>query len=265
MPFHFITINCHTLDIQLFDDIYNWIIPHLKLISKTLIWNVEKDGTPQQHLHILIDHSKKDGDKLKNYINNKEFKKLLLNTNTILSNCLNIQTIPKKSGKYCWEYRIGYICKETISKRSCFNEMTREEINTNVEFYYSIERIENKPEKYKSDKISITSKNIHTYYEMESKKDETIKPHNFQVKMTCKGYSFLNITSRQCQLFTNELLLLEDPTNDAVIQNISNYQHGTEYNYDFQKVIKDFFIENIDKMDDLGFQIPSILRNWIFY
>ena len=68
-----------------------------------------------------------------------------------------------------------------------------------------------------SKKILLTSENIHKYYEIESKKDKTMKSDNFMIKMILKNYSFINIPPKQLRLFTNELLLKEGSTNEVFI------------------------------------------------
>lgn len=202
MPQHFVTINCHSLDNQLFNDIYNFLIPLLKQRSQQMIWNVEYDNTPRQHLHILCQHDFRDGEKLGNHIKCKEFKNLLKNTNTILKNCLNIQVIDKKVGLNCWDYKIGYIFKETISKRSNFGNLSQMELNEKIDFYFSIAR--STKSLHRSDVILITSKNLHTYYEMEQQLDESFDESNFVHKMIIKNYDFMNIQPRQLKLFADQ-------------------------------------------------------------
>lgn len=228
MPLHFITINCHSLDIQLFNDLYNLVIPLVKKRSSKIIWNVEFDNSPRQHLHILTDHDFRDGEKLAKYIKCKEFTNLIKNTNTILKNCLNVISISNTVGINCWDYRIGYICKETISKRSFFGDLNHNEINEKIDFYMSIERSTKKP--HRSDVILITSKNIHTYYELEQQADETLNPENFVHKMLLRRYSFLNISSKQVKLFKDELKFIENPTFEPYSDQIDHFANNVSEN-----------------------------------
>lgn len=228
MPSHFITINCHSLDIQLFNDLYNFVIPLIKKRSSKIIWNVEFDNSPRQHLHILSCHDFRDGEKLANYIKCKEFKNLIKNTNTIISTCLNIQPIVNLVGRNCWDYKIGYICKNAISKRSFFGDLSHLELNEKIDFFLSIERSTKKS--HRSDVILITSKNIHTYYELEQESDETLNSDNFVQKMLLRRYSFLNISSKQIKLFKDELNFINNPTFEPYSDQIEHFANNISEN-----------------------------------
>lgn len=254
-----LTLNCHPLDSELFESLMTYFLQE-KIKDVHKVYNVEWDGSPQKHLHVVFEAHFNESEKARNHFNDKLFKNSIKNSNTTQTS-LDVKMI--RRGEEC--ETIGYCFKEQhLNSRKSFGNKTPQYISTAIDLYWSKKRLNVKKDEIKSSKILITSKNIHAYYEYFVEKDELMNPYNYQVRMTgIHNCSFLNITQKQTALFAHELLLQSDFNNPNFQNNIQNYQNGGLDNYwELKHEVQEFLQKNFEKLI-IEFEVPAIIRNWI--
>ena len=72
--FTFITFRAHVSEPQVFEDFISFFLPHISLKFPFYIYSIESDDTASRHIHILLQHNEKETQKLKQKIQNKQYK-----------------------------------------------------------------------------------------------------------------------------------------------------------------------------------------------
>lgn len=229
---YFMTLRCSPLDIQLFEDITTLILGEY---TERVSYAIEKDKTPDRHLHMLTTTSHRDLSHFKQSLKKKKFEpffKLLKSKNTETNQyALDIQTIKEED----YNLTLGYIYKETFcERRSTFH--TNEEVQKAIEEYYSHKRLETQLTPA-TKKIVLTVKNFHSYIEkfLQEFPEESVDDwYSLKKKMILNNYSFMDMSERKIKIAINELQICKNPNHylyqtediqETFIKN-PNYQPG---------------------------------------
>jgi len=193
----FLTVRAHPNDYLIFEDFLLIILDYFK--DKKRLWSIEKDDTPDRHLHILIWSHEKDAEALYRKLNTKTFKAIKERINNESNTCwknhvdgfINLKKVKSEEESKT----IGYIFKEEKIKR-CFKfDYSEEKILDCVKVYYASKRAEESNKNPYADSIKLlTGRNAHAnilnYCERNSIRydDNTI-----YYKMVRDGFSFANV------------------------------------------------------------------------
>lgn len=207
---YFLTLRCSPLETQLFEDALTLILSEFRL-ARTLSYSVEKDDTPDRHLHLLVKTPSRDASHFKQVFNKKVFQsvvKLFKSKNTETNQyALDVKSI--KDDDY--QKTLGYIYKEQFcSRRSSTHDSPF--ITESVKIYHSHKRIEERDFPV-SKKILLNPKNFHSHLEnfLSKNTQSTVldwKP--LKSKMIIAGYSFMDISEKKLSIAINELQHCED-------------------------------------------------------
>ena len=207
----FLTLRCSPLDTQLFEDITILLLQEASnFISHT--YSIEKDNTPDRHIHLLVETSHRDVSHFKQILKKKKFEpffKLLRNKNVETNqHALDIKAI-KDEDKLL---TLGYIYKETFCERRHSTE-TMEVVTKAIEIYNAHKRIEsqNTPE---SKVIVLTVKNFHSHVEkfLLEHPEETVDDWpTLKKNMRLNRYSFFDISDKKVKIAIRELQMIKNP------------------------------------------------------
>ena len=214
----FLTLRCSPLDIQLYEDITTLLLQEItQFISHT--YCVEKDNTPDRHLHLLVKTEHRDLSHFKQIFKKKKYEpffKLLKNKNVETNqHALDIKTIKEED----YIITLGYLYKEQFCTRRATTH-TEEEITQAIKTYHSHKRIEQQnipPSKV----IVITVKNFHSHLEkFLSEHPEHSVDHWDECKkdMRMNGYSFFDISDKKVRIAIRELQMIRNPQHALWIQ-----------------------------------------------
>lgn len=149
MPTYFLTIRAHVADHKYFEDFILFFLQDFK----PYCYSIEKDGTPDRHLHCLLqdfkDFSKIQQKFKKQWYTN--FKKVLnfhsnskwIDTKVSLSSCgtgfINYKSVPIDEV----DMTIGYIFKDNASRRDS-SAIPEEKLLSCIKLYYTHEKLKAK-------------------------------------------------------------------------------------------------------------------------
>lgn len=214
----FLTLRCSPLDIQLFEDITILLLQETTtFISHT--YSIEKDNTPDRHLHLLVETNHRDVSHFKQIFKKKKyepFMKLLKSQNTE-TNQYAVDVKPIKDEDK--EKTLGYIYKETFCERRHSTETT-EAITKAIEVYHAHKRIETQftPS---SKKIVLTVKNFHSHLEkflLENPEESVDDWCSCKIKMRLNNYTFFDISDKKVKIAIRELQMISSPQHAEHIQ-----------------------------------------------
>lgn len=245
----FLTLRCSPLDTQLFQDITTLLLQEItQSISHT--YSVEKDDTPDRHIHILMKTDHRDLSHFKQIFKKKKFEPFmkLLNNKNIETNhhALDIKTIKEED----YLNVLGYVYKETFCKRRYSTE-TQETITNAINVYHSTKRLEQQNIPY-SKKIVLSVKNFHSHIEqflIDNPEESVDDWYNMKIKMIMNNYSFFDISDKKVKIAIRELQMIKNPKQAEVIMDSmdledlqSKFYKNPDYDPDF---IRSYFPEEL--------------------
>lgn len=246
----FYTVRTHPAETELFEDALTVLIPFIKSHTE-YAYVIEKDNTPDRHLHTVVYGNYKDLNAYKNKLSRTKFKIFqdLINSGYIQSNhnAFNTQLVSKILDEAEVEQEnvrtlLGYIYKEKNATRreSLFPE---EIITLAIQQYWALERTKAKKVN-KSDKKILTDKTAETYITQwceenyENGFKDTLIMSEIMTGMIKDGHRFYTIPMKTLRRIYNEMCV--------------EYKE-TDLDTQEQKGIEDFF----DKYDLIEFQDKS--------
>lgn len=214
----FLTLRCSPLDTQLFEDIIILLLQETTtFMSHT--YCIEKDDSPDRHLHLLAETDHRDVSHFKQILKKKKyepFMKLLKSHNTETNQyAIDVKQI-KEEDK---DKTLGYIYKETFCNRRQTTETT-EAITKAIEVYHAHKRIETQltPQ---SKKIVLTTKNFHSHLEkfLNENPEESVDDWcSCKIKMRLNNYTFFDISDKKVKIAIRELQMITNPQHAEHIQ-----------------------------------------------
>ena len=213
----FITFRAHVSQPQVFEDFMSVFLPHISSNFPIYTYSIEKDDSPDRHLHmaVAVDEKIYDTQKLKQKIESKwlkDFNKRLSLGSTDIKHAyvLKFNEDPDDSSKKIkmnqLEHKmkiIGYIHKE-INKRTEICGLSQSLITECCDFYFANRRMENKVD---NDWKLLTTKNIHILTEQFCKEHELdVMSPMLQHHMVKNRYTFIQLSMKQRKMAFAELM-----------------------------------------------------------
>lgn len=241
--FFLLTVRAHVSEVQIFEDFLNILLPDIKK-RKEYYFSVEKDGSPDRHLHVVLRDPSPDR---KNFIKKfkkkiyEEFKNSLKDTSTLWDPEFKskfFQILPIKLEEV--KLKIGYVFKENDLTRYAVHFPEWEEfpdaadvtpasqaqsaeafIAECVKLHYAKERIDART-KHEDDIVLVTPKNFHAKVNEFIKTDEEsdYNDHLIQYRMVKSGYSFLNMSDNQTCKGFKELRIMKGKEFDRDMEDV---------------------------------------------
>ena len=208
MPLRFclFTFNPHPSDTKEFNKImYNLLHPFTNKMKQYILVK-EKEGTPQEHLHLLFTKDNvADVSKIKQTIENVAIKNFIKNSlppsNTDYKHAFDYQLVKCSSEDHM--YKVGYVLKETGVK-PLMKGFTNEYITQSVEYYYARQQAEAKI--INNSWKHLRPNEMHSYIEYYSDKLKiSLDDPKLIVEMIKNKVSFNQITERQMRRSKQEL------------------------------------------------------------
>lgn len=209
LKFFFLTVRPHPNDAPIFEDFlilfFNFINTNKNI--KFNSYSIEKDNTPDRHLHIILGTSFRDSDKLITALNSKQFKEYKsrlkfhdsnwtkrISEEDECSAFINFKVLPKTEDDVM--KTIGYIHKDSNSRRDT-SQLQQKFLSECIELYYVHERNKAKKSDPEAQCIrTLTLKNAIPHIL------SFCKRHNIgydapaiRYRMVQNKYSFVNISS----------------------------------------------------------------------
>lgn len=211
----FFTLKCLPLEINIFEDCLAVLIPFI-FSHKKYAYVVEKDNTPDRHLHFMLEGPYKDLDAFKRKLRTKPFRAYLelIKRGYISSNQYSIDTqlVPEE-----YDHKmaiLGYLFKEGLANRRSSEGYGEEEIVFAVRSYWSEERLKAmKPSNKHRDVKLISVKNAHAWIRDWLDKQENYDLSNWRVvsyAMRKDYYSFADIPKVKLREIVEDLRLQDD-------------------------------------------------------
>lgn len=248
--FFLLTIRAQVSEVQIFEDFLNIFLPDIKK-RKEYYFSVEKDGSPDRHLHAVINDPAPDRPNFIKKFKKKiyeEFKNSLKETSTqwdseFKSKFFRIDLIKKEDVKL----KIGYIFKENNLTRYAVNsdaENPEEYITECVKLYHAKERLDAR-KTHEDDTILVTPKNFHAKVNEFVKNDDECdyNDHLIQYRMVKSGYSFVNISDNQTCKGFKELRI----------------RHGKEFDQDIIDVRRKLFEDSENNEQQILQDLKTLL------
>lgn len=245
----FLTLRCSPLDTQLMEDITILLLQEITQFT-SYTYSIEKDETPDRHLHLLVKSDHRDVTHFKQILKKKKFEPFmkLLNNKNVETNqhALDIKMIKEE------EYFnvLGYVYKETFCKRRYSTE-TQETITNAITQYHATKRLEQQNIPY-TKKIILTTKNFHSHIEqfLLNNPEESVDDwYNMKIKMIMNNYSFFDISDKKVKIAIRELQMIKNPEQAEILIDSmeledlqSKWYKNPEYDPDF---IRTNFPENL--------------------
>ncbi len=204
--FAFLTFRAHCSEPQVFEDFIAIFLPLISLKSDTYRWTIEKDNTPDKHIHIFFSHNKKDKSKIEQMIMSKsikQFKSSLNQTNWKYAFDLKLvaNTLDDKLKT------LGYVSKD-INLRNDTKNISQDIMTKSCDFYFTHRRIENATD---NDIKIITSKNFHIKCEQYAKDNNmSVTDYHLIARMTFDRHSF-QISNKDQEKYLAELKFMNAP------------------------------------------------------
>lgn len=199
--FAFLTFRAHCSEPQAFEDFLTIILPLISLKSETYRWTIEKDNTPDKHIHIFFSHDKKDKSKIEQMIMTKimkEFKSSLNETQWKYAFDLKLVENTQDDKMKC----LGYVSKD-INTRNETKNISQEIMTQSCDFYFAHRRIKNATS---NDWIAINTKNIHNKIESFCKKESIdVNDPGLIPLMVSSKHTFCQISLQQRKMALTEL------------------------------------------------------------
>lgn len=239
----FITFRAHVSQPQVFEDFMSVFLPYISSNFSIYTYSIEKDDSPDRHLHmaVAVDEKIYDTQKFKQKIEAKwlkEFNKRLSLGPTDIKHAyvLKFNEDPddetKKIKMNQLEHKmkiIGYIHKE-INRRTDICGLSQSLITKCCDFYFANRRMENKVD---NDWKLLTTKNIHVKIEEYCKTtgQDVLSPILFH-EMRKNKYTFVQLSNKQRKMALAEV---------AISQGKDSYKIRAESEGEDSTTERDFF------------------------
>jgi hypothetical protein len=233
--FSFITFRAHVSEPQLFEDFISYFLPYISMKFPFYIYSIEKDDTPDRHIHILLQHYETEKQKLKQKIEAKwykDFNKSIKDKQTDLKCAIKYGkgpdgedfgfTMKIEDKMKC----IGYIFKD-ITRRNKTSGLSQSLITACCDFYFANRRIKNATD---NDWKILTTKNIHVKIEEYCKTTgQDVMSPLLQFNMVKDKHTFIQLSTKQRKMAIAELRYYNGNNNIEIRQDLCD-----EYIYDQQ-------------------------------
>ena len=195
----FLTFRAMTSEPHIFENFINIFLPIVTTKFPTHIYSVEKDDSPDRHLHLFFLHNEKDTQKLKQKLYPKavrDFFKSLDGNQTKFPQCFLVgrRESDPEDVKFGFTMTLedkmkalAYCCKDICRRQVC-NNISQEVMTQSCKFYYATEK--SKPPTEKGWTI-INGRNFHVKLEQFAR-ENSMSVHDYELipKMTHQHHSF---------------------------------------------------------------------------
>ncbi len=253
MRHYFFTLRCVPSEQQLFEDALAVLLPFI-VSREQYAYVIEKDNTPDRHLHFVIEDSSKDLNAFKKKLRTKSFKLFLdlIAKGFVSSNnyAINTQMIPTNQEDLI--RILGYIYKEVDPPRRKSIGFKDEDINTGLQAWIAEERLKCRDLLPYRDIVLVSVKNAHSLirdwlikhseYDL-TKSDWT--PIKFAMRQDY--YSFADLPDRKLKMIIEDLHIQMGKHTDPYKQDIT--EDNRKEIFDCQAAIRhaEMAIENAKK------------------
>ncbi len=223
----FFTLRCVPSEQQLFEDALSVLLPFI-LHRDKYAYVIEKDNSPDRHLHFVIEDSAKDLIAFKKKLRTKPFKLFLdlIAKGFVSSNnyAINTQMVPTNQEDLT--RILGYIYKEVDPPRRKSHGFSDEDINTGLQAWIAEERLKCRDLLPYKDVVLVSVKNAHALI-----RDWLIKHTDYDlmntdwtlVKFAMRQdyYSFADIPDKKLRMIIEDLHIQMGRNTDPYKQDIT--------------------------------------------
>lgn len=236
MRYYFYTVRTHPAEIGMFEDMLAILLPFCKK-HEEYCYVIEKDGTPDRHLHFLIRATYPGIDKFKRALSAKKFNVFLslINNGFTQTNqyAFNTQLVSLDNEDENVSELLGYMYKEENATRRESNGFAPEFIAEAIHRFWALERTRRaKPKLVDTKYLKLVTMETHIIHYCE-KISRVFKEDNwYSIKrdMIIDGYSFVDIPDKKIRLLINEMELRHHDVGAKMIvtEDISQYAEYTQ-------------------------------------
>lgn len=215
MRHYFFTLRCVPSEQQLFEDALAVLLPFI-VSREQYAYVIEKDNTPDRHLHFVLEDTAKDLLAFKKKLRTKPFKCFLdlIASGFVSSNnyAINTQMVPTNQEDLI--RILGYIYKEEAPPRRKSIGFKDEDINTGLQAWLAEARLKCRDVLPYRDIVLISVKNAHSHIrdwlikhsQYDLTKDEWIL---IKFAMRQDYYSFADIPDKKLKIIIEDLHIQE--------------------------------------------------------
>lgn len=268
MPTYFLTIRAHVADHKYFEDFILFFLQDFK----PYCYSIEKDGSPDRHLHCLLQDFK-DFSKIQQKFKKQwyaNFKKVLnfhsnskwIDTKTSIDSCgtgfINYKTVPSDEV----DMTIGYIFKDNASRRDS-SAIPEEKLLSCIKLYYTHEKLKAKNTIQECEYKILSDRTAPAYILDFCKRTDTrLDNPNLCYLMAQHKLMLYNISDRKLTKMLRELRIGEkqEQPDDNKTQSVLLYAGEIDFNEDetlindityllkFLKTIPEHLYQNDEKI-----------------
>lgn len=231
----FFTFRPQVTDQQLFEDFVLLFLPFIYKHSQ-YAYSIEKDNTPQRHIHAFMEGNYKDMSKFYQSWNKtnglKDFKKSMSNTQTTCIHGFNTQIVSESDEDKLKV--LGYVLKEQTTRQESNIENQRQ--LDAVNYYFAHMRIKAR-DPLKKDWTLLKATNFHTLIEDYLDKNQLkLNDKHLRKRLAKDRYSYGTLSSKQVELFLAEIALARGEPYSKNTSDISilNTHHNNDDAYEKQ-------------------------------
>lgn len=229
----FITFRAHVSQPHIFEDFMSVFIPYISSNFSIYTYSVEKDDSPDRHIHmaLVVDEKIYDTQKLKQKIEAKWFRDFkdrchLGPTDIKHAYVLKFNEDPDdnttkiKMNQLDHKMKIiGYIHKD-INRRTEIRGLSQSLITACCDFYFANRRIQNKVD---NDWKLLTTKNIHVKIEEYCKETgQDVMSPLLQFNMVKDKHSFIQLSTKQRKMAFAELRYHQGNNDPQIRQDLTD-------------------------------------------
>ncbi len=237
MRHYFFTLRCVPSEQQLFEDALAVLLPFI-VSREQYAYVIEKDNSPDRHLHFVLQDSAKDLLAFKKKLRTKSFKLFLdliakgfVNSNNY---AINTQMIPTNQEDLT--RILGYIYKEVDPPRRKSMGFSDEDINTGLQAWIAEERLKCRDLLPYRDTVLVCIKNAHAlirdwlikHSEYDLTKDDWT-PIKFAMRQDY--YSFADLPDRKLKMIIEDLHIQMGKDTDPYKQAITEDNRKDIFDY----------------------------------
>lgn len=209
LSYRFITFRPSPTNPSFLTNFLDILLPKIRIKCPAYVVGIEKDGTPERHVHILMGHkSFSDTQKFNQFIffkEMKEFKTATKDWATIWEHAYHPKEVLKKIEDTL--KTTGYILKEQNSQIE-IKGFTDQFIEDSKKFYLATGRVKNQTPSHLRDWKILTKKNAHNWImDFIHQNDTSIRDPLLIFKMREQCYSFCDLTSKAQKEILDDILI----------------------------------------------------------
>ncbi len=234
----FFTLRCVPSEQQLFEDALSVLLPFI-LHRDKYAYVIEKDNSPDRHLHFVIEDSAKDLIAFKKKLRTKPFKLFLdlIAKGFVSSNnyAINTQMVPTNQEDLT--RILGYIYKEVDPPRRKSHGFSDEDINTGLQAWIAEERLKCRDLLPYKDVVLVSVKNAHALIRdwlIKHSKDFSLMNCDWVIikfAMRQDYYSFADIPDKKLRMIIEDLHIQMGRKTDPYTQDITDDVHKEMFDY----------------------------------